>query len=93
MRVLTLTGALIALPLLTAAAQNNWTDQAQRLLNPNGGGQNAYERGRQDQARQEQYNRDERRAARQDQRARDLQYGQYRDPQGYARGRDPYYDR
>jgi len=89
MRVLTLIGALIALPLLTTvptAAQDNWADQARRLLTPDNA-QNAYQRGRQDQARQELYNRDQRRAAREDQRYRDQQYGEYRDH------RDPYYDR
>lgn len=89
MRVLTLAGALIALPLvsLPASAQNDWKDQAERLVNPNGN-RNAYERGRQDQANQEQYNRDERRAARQEQRRRDDQYsGAYRNQPGY---RDPY---
>jgi len=67
----------VAMP---AAAQNGFLDQAQRFLNQKGNSDNdAYRRGREDQARQERYNREERRAAPQDQRYHDQQYG-YDDP-------------
>ena len=84
MRPITIAGVLLALPLITAApavAQNDVLNQAQRFLNPNGD-REAYERGRQDQARQEQYRRDQRRAAR--------QYDDQRYSRQYS---DPYYDR
>ena len=85
---LTASALAVAVP---AAAQNGFMDQAQRFLNQNGNSSDdAYQRGREDQARQERYNRDQRRAERQDQRYRDQQYSYDRD-QRY--GDDPNYRR
>ena len=72
---LTASAMIVAVP---AAAQDGFIGQAQRFLKQ-GGDNQAYERGREDQARQERYNREKRRQARQDQRYHDQQYG-YDDP-------------